>query len=145
MAGRRTTGWRISAAAAGNIDAATKQYYYHAFLKEQPDLNWRNPEVRSAIYDVLRFWLDRGVDGFRVDVLWLLIKDDQFRDNPPNPAWQPNQAGIDRLMQRYSADRPEIHDVVAEMRAVVDAYADRVLIGEVYLPVERWSPTTAAI
>ena len=118
-------------------DAATKQYYYHAFLKEQPDLNWRNPAVRSAIYDVLRFWLERGVDGFRVDVLWLLIKDEQFRDNPPNPAWQPNQAGIARLMQLYSADRPEIHDVVAEMRAVVDAYADRVLIGEVYLPVER--------
>ena len=113
------------------------QYYYHAFLKEQPDLNWRNPEVRSAMYDVLRFWLERGVDGFRVDVLWLLIKDDQFRDNPPNPAWQPNQPGIARLMQRYSADRPEIHDVVAEMRAVIDAYADRVLIGEVYLPVER--------
>ena len=74
------------------------------------------------MYDVLRFWLDRGVDGFRVDVLWLLIKDDQFRDNPPNPAWQPNQPGIDRLLQRYSADRPEVHDVVAEMRAVVDAY-----------------------
>ena len=89
------------------------------------------------MYDVLRFWLDRGVDGFRVDVLWLLIKDDQFRDNPPNPTWQPNQPGIDRLLQRYSADRPEVHDVVAEMRAVVDAYADRVLIGEVYLPVER--------
>ena len=118
-------------------DAATKQYYYHAFLKEQPDLNWRNPAVRSAMYDVLRFWLERGVDGFRVDVLWLLIKDEQFRDNPPNPAWQPNQAGIARLMQLYSADRPEVQDVVAEMRAVVDAYADRVLIGEIYLPVER--------
>jgi alpha-glucosidase len=76
-------------------DVATKQYYYHAFLKEQPDLNWRNPAVRSAIYDVLRFWLERGVDGFRVDVLWLLIKDDQFRDNPPNPAWQPNQVSPD--------------------------------------------------
>ena len=87
--------------------------------------------------DVLRFWLDRGVDGFRVDVLWLLIKDDQFRDNPPNPAWQPHQAGIDRCLQRYSADRPEIHEVVGEMRAVLDAYPDRVLIGEIYLPLER--------
>jgi len=89
------------------------------------------------MYDVLRFWLDRGVDGFRVDVLWLLIKDDQFRDNPPNPAWQPNQPGIDRLLQRYSADRPEVHDVVAEMRDVLDTYPSRVLIGEVYLPFER--------
>ena len=67
-------------------DQATGQYYYHAFLKEQPDLNWRNPEVRAAMHDVLRFWLDRGVDGFRVDVIWHLIKDADFRDNPPNPA-----------------------------------------------------------
>jgi len=63
-------------------DAHTGQYYYHSFLKEQPDLNWRNPEVVSAMHDVLRFWLKRGVDGFRVDVLWLLIKDDRWRDNP---------------------------------------------------------------
>jgi alpha-glucosidase len=77
------------------------------------------------------------VDGFRVDVLWLLIKDRQFRDNPPNPLWQANQAGIDRLMQQYSADQPEIQEVVEEMRAVLDTYPDRVLIGEIYLPVER--------
>ena len=89
------------------------------------------------MFDALRFWLDRGVDGFRVDVIWLLIKDDRFRDNPPNPAWQPHQPGIDRLLQLYSADRPETLDVVAEMRAVVDAYPERVLIGEIYLPLER--------
>src|SRR5215218_905938 len=70
-------------------DEATGQYYFHAFLKEQPDLNWRNPAVRKAMYDVLRFWMDRGVDGFRVDVMWLLIKDDELRDNPPNPDWKP--------------------------------------------------------
>ena len=87
--------------------------------------------------DALRFWLDRGVDGFRVDVLWLLIKDEQFRDNPPNPGWQPHQASINRYLQRYSADQPEVHEVVGEMRAVLDAYPDRVLIGEIYLPVER--------
>ena len=119
------------------LDAATGQYYYHSFLREQPDLNWRDPEVRRAMYDALRFWLDRGVDGFRVDVLWLLIKDGQFCDNPPNAAWQPNKAGVERLVQRYSADQPEVHEVVAEMRAVLDAYSDRVLIGEIYLPVER--------
>ncbi|MBR0664784.1 DUF3459 domain-containing protein [Roseomonas hellenica] len=122
---------------AWEYDPATGQYYYHAFLKEQPDLNWRNPAVREAMYDALRFWLDRGVDGFRVDVLWHLIKDDQFRDNPPNPAWLPGHAGIDRLLQRYSCDRPEIHSVVAEMRAVLDRYSSRVLIGEIYLPIER--------
>jgi alpha-glucosidase len=119
------------------FDPQTRQCYYHAFLKQQPDLNWRNPDVRRAMLDVLRFWLDRGVDGFRVDVLWLLIKDDQFRDNPPNPGWQPDQPGIGRLLQEYSADQPEIFDIVNEMRAVLDRYPDRVLIGEIYLPVER--------
>jgi alpha-glucosidase len=122
---------------AWTFDPATGQYYHHAFLREQPDLNWRNPEVRRAMYDAMRFWLDRGVDGFRVDVIWHLIKDEAFRDNPPNPAWQPHQANIDRLLQLHSADRPEIHEVVAEMRALLDAYPERVLIGEIYLPLHR--------
>lgn len=118
-------------------DEATGQYYYHAFLKEQPDLNWRNPELRAAMLDVLRFWLDRGVDGFRVDVIWHLIKDADFRDNPDNPAFEPHHAGINRYLQVHSADQPEVHDVIAEMRAVLDSYGDRVLIGEIYLPLER--------
>ena len=66
-------------------DSSTKQYYYHTFLSTQPDLNWRNPAVRNAMHEVMRFWLRRGVDGFRVDAVWYLMKDDQFRDNPPNP------------------------------------------------------------
>ncbi|HZH28014.1 MAG TPA: alpha-amylase family glycosyl hydrolase [Azospirillaceae bacterium] len=118
-------------------DEATGQYYYHAFLREQPDLNWRNPEVRAAMYDVLRFWLDRGVDGFRVDVIWHLIKDAQFRDNPPNPGYQSSQADINRFLQVHSADQPEVHEVVADMRKVLEEYEDRVLIGEIYLPLER--------
>jgi alpha-glucosidase len=122
---------------AWTFDAATSQYYLHSFLPQQPDLNWRNPKVRGAMYNVLRFWLDRGVDGFRVDVLWLLIKDALFRDNPPNPNYRPNQPAIDRYVSLYNADQPEIHDVVAEMRSVLDAYADRVLIGEIYLPFNR--------
>ena len=118
-------------------DAATGQYYYHAYLAQQPDLNWRNPEVRAAMFDVMRFWLDRGVDGFRVDVLWRLIKDDQFRDDPPNPDWRPGMAGIERHLEVYSSDRPETHEVAAEMRRVMDAYPNRVFIGEIYLPVDR--------
>jgi alpha-glucosidase len=118
-------------------DATTAQYYYHSFLKQQPDLNWRNPQVRAAMFDVLRFWLERGVDGFRVDVMWLLIKDDQFRDNPPNPGYRPGESSSHRLLPFYNSDRPEIHDLIAQMRAVVDSYADRVLIGEIYLPVEQ--------
>ena len=118
-------------------DAPTGQYYYHAYLKEQPDLNWRNPEVRAAIHEVMRFWLDRGVDGFRVDVLWHLLKDARFRDNPPNPAWRPGQSAIERFLQTRSADQPEVQEVVAGLRRVVDEYPDRVLIGEVYLSVDR--------
>jgi alpha-glucosidase len=118
-------------------DEVTGQYYYHAFLKQQPDLNWRNGEVRRAIYDVMRFWLARGVDGFRVDVIWHLIKDDQFRDNPPNSEFVAGQPPNRRLIPLYTADRPEVHDVIAEMREVVDQFPDRVLIGEIYLPIER--------
>jgi len=122
---------------AWEYDAPSGQYYYHAFLKAQPDLNWRNPEVRAAMYRALRFWLDRGVDGFRVDVIWHLIKDAQFRDNPSNPAYQAGRPEIERLLQVYSADQPEVHEVIAEMRRVVDSYSDRVLIGEIYLPLNR--------
>ncbi|HUF52731.1 MAG TPA: alpha-amylase family glycosyl hydrolase [Dehalococcoidia bacterium] len=118
-------------------DETTDQYYYHAFLKEQPDLNWRNPEVRAAMSDALRFWLDRGVDGFRVDVIYHMIKDDQWRDNPPNPDWEEGENPYRRLHAVYSIDQPEIMDVVREMRAVVDEYNERVLIGEVYLPIDR--------
>ena len=119
-------------------DAKTSQFYCHSFLNEQPDLNWRNPVVRAAMYDVLRFWLDRGIDGFRVDVLWLLIKDDQLRDNPANPDWKQGEGlTYESLLPLYTADRPEIHDIVADMRAVTDEYDDRVLMGEIYLPVDR--------
>jgi alpha-glucosidase len=118
-------------------DRTTGQYYYHAFLKQQPDLNWRNPAVRAAMFDVLRFWLDRGVDGFRVDVMWLMIKDDQFRDNPPNPASTPGAPSSSRLLPLYNANRPEIHELIAAMRTLVDSYADRVLIGEIYLPIQQ--------
>jgi hypothetical protein len=72
---------------AWTFDPATGQYYYHAFLPQQPDLNWRNPEVRAAMLDVLRFWFGRGVDGFRIDVLWHIGKHADFPDNPPNEGW----------------------------------------------------------
>jgi alpha-glucosidase len=70
---------------AWELDEATGQYYLHLFHRKQPDLNWHNPEVRDAVYDVMRFWLDRGIDGFRIDVLWLLAKDETFADSPPLP------------------------------------------------------------
>ena len=122
---------------AWELDSRTGQYYLHEFLKEQPDLNWRNPAVKAAMFDALRFWLRKGVDGFRVDVMWLMIKDDQFRDNPPNPAYAAGQSTRNKFLPVYDADRPEIHELVAEMRGVLDEFGDRVLIGEIYLPVQR--------
>ena len=119
------------------LDATTGQYYLHEFLKEQPDLNWRNPSVKAAMFEALRFWLRKGVDGFRVDVMWLMIKDDQFRDNPPNPAYKVGQASRERFLPIYDSDRPEVQPLVAEMRSVLDEFGDRVLIGEIYLPIPR--------
>ncbi len=113
------------------------QYYYHSFLKQQPDVNWRNPDLREAMFNVLRFWLDRGVDGFRVDVMWMMIKDDQYRDNPVNPASAPDAPASIRLLPVYNTNRPEVHAIVAEMRAVLDSYGDRLLIGETYLPFDQ--------
>lgn len=123
---------------AWNWDASTGQFYLHSFLPQQPDLNWRNAEVRRAIYDAMLFWLDKGVDGFRMDVLWLLIKDEHFRDNPPNPDWQPGTSSFGQYLPLYTADRPETHEIVAEMRHLLDSYAgDRLLIGEIYLPIRE--------
>src|SRR5512133_3868516 len=118
-------------------DETTKQYYYHAFLKEQPDLNWRNPEVREAMYDIMRFWLNKGIDGFRIDVVWHLIKDKQLRDNPKNPYYEEHMSTYDQLLPVYSTDQPEVHEIVREMRSVLDQYSDRMMIGEIYLPVQK--------
>jgi alpha-glucosidase len=122
---------------AWELDPASGQYYYHAFLASQPDLNWRNPAVAAAIHDVMRFWLRRGVDGFRVDVMWHLMKDGAFRDNPENPAWRPGMPPYQRLLPRYSADFAGVHDVVAGLRRVIDEFDERLLVGEIYLPIDR--------
>ena len=119
------------------LDDATGQMYFHSFLPQQPDLNWWNPEVKTAIFAAMRFWLDKGVDGFRMDVLWLLIKDREFRNNPPNPDWQPGNADIGRSLPLYTANRPETHTLVREMRSLLDAYSQRLLIGEIYLPLDE--------
>jgi alpha-glucosidase len=122
---------------AWEFDAATGQYYLHAFLREQADLNWRNPEVRSAMADVLRFWFDRGVDGFRVDVLWHCIKSEDLRDNPPNPAFEPWMGEKLKVLQLHSANQPEIHEVAHSFRQLADSYGDRLLVGEIFLPLDQ--------
>ncbi len=118
-------------------DPGSGQYYYHAFLREQPDLNWRDPALRRAMMDVLRFWFDRGVDGFRIDVLWHLIKAADFPDNPPNPDYDPSMGEMHRVLQIHSTDQPEVHEIAAEMRRLAERCGDRLLIGEIYLPLER--------
>jgi alpha-glucosidase len=122
---------------AWELDPATGQYYYHAFLNSQPDLNWRNPQVVEAMREVLRFWLGKGVDGFRVDVIWHLIKDAQFRDNPLNPDHRQDRPPNEALVPLYTTDLPEVHDVIGTLRRTIDEFPNRLLIGEIYLPVER--------
>lgn len=120
------------------FDEPTGQYYLHTFLKEQPDLNWDNQEVRRAMFDAMRFWLDRGVDGFRLDALDLLCKDKSFPDNPPNPDYDPATDGPDMVvLPAYTRDQPGVHEIVADMRVLLDEYDDRVLLGELYLSVKQ--------
>jgi alpha-glucosidase len=122
---------------AWQLDERTGQYYYHAFLKEQPDLNWRNPRVREAMHAVLRFWFARGVDGFRVDAIHHIFKDEALHDNPVNPEYRAGMAPRRQLIRRYTADLPEVQEAIREMRALAAYYGERVLIGEAWLPFER--------
>ena len=126
---------------AWTLDETTGQYYMHQFVPEQPELNWRNPEVHAAMLDVLRFWMKRGVDGFRMDVIGLLIKDKDLRDNPPNPAADPNLPENDifgRQLHVYNEDQEGIHEVLKDIRKTLDEFPDRVGIGELWGPVDRW-------
>jgi alpha-glucosidase len=130
-------------------DEATGQYYLHSFLKEQPDLNWFNPAVREAVHKVIRFWLERGVDGFRLDVAHLYCKDEQFRDNPPfihrlkqihrMPFWdRPLAVNIFQLLELpelqdkiYNKHHPETHRILKEFRRIFNEYPGTTSIGEV--------------
>ncbi len=115
---------------------ARRQYYYHSFLVEQPDLNWRNPQVRGAIADVMRFWLDRGVDGFRVDASAVLIKDALLRDNPANSDAE-GKPPPKRQTPVFTDDRPETMGCIEFIREVIDSYPGRMLCGEVQGKTDR--------
>ncbi len=112
-------------------DEPTGQYYLHTFVKQQPDLNYNNPKVLQAMLDVMRFWLDRGVDGFRVDVITAMVKNSQFLDEPENPNWDGVQP-YHRLQHIYSNNQPEVHKIIQKMRQVMDEYNDRVMVGEIW-------------
>jgi alpha-glucosidase len=109
------------------------RFYYHAYLPEQPDLNWRDPAVREAMLGVLAFWCERGADGFRIDALRQTIKDAAFRDNPVNPDWD-GRDEYGSLIPAFTTDQPEVQELVRGFRETV---GDRLLIGELYLPIER--------
>ena len=137
--------WRSSFAEVGpawTMDETTGQYYLHSFMREQPDLNWWNPEVRDAMDDVLRFWLDRGVDGFRIDVAHRMAKDPELADNPLIEV-DAELRGSDRREALLAAsnggedlrdqDWPEVHEILRRFRRTISEYDDRMAVGEVYL------------
>lgn len=127
----------IFGGSAWELDPQTGQYYYHAFLKEQPDLNWRNPEVKQAMWDAVRFWLDMGVDGFRLDAIATIYEHPDLPDHTfPLPegriqgAARLSKADYEQLM-RYQTHQPGIHELMQELRQLIDEYpGDRVLVGE---------------
>ena len=122
------TGWEF--------DSVTNQYYYHSFLKEQPDLNWHNPEVRAAMKDVLRFWLNRGVDGFRVDAIHWLTKDKEFRDDPVNPNYQAGREDpYHQFLHERSMGQEETYKVLAELCEVLQEYDDKFMVTEVHTDI----------
>lgn len=134
---------------AWDWDDHTGQWYLHSFLPDQPDLNWRNPELRQAMLDVVRFWLDRGVDGFRVDVAAAIMKDPALRDNPPNPSSEGRLhkpiGEYDSQLHIHDTGHPDVHGVYREMRQILDGYESsdgraRVIIGEIHVfDLDRWA------
>jgi alpha-glucosidase len=130
----------IFGGSAWEWDAATVQYYLHSFLKKQPDLNWRNEAVKAAMFDVVRFWLERGVDGLRVDVANFIMKDPQLRDNPVNPSqkwtYHKSLGTYDSQIHLYDKGHPDIHTIYRELRRLLDSYSTespRMAIGEIHV------------
>jgi alpha-glucosidase len=115
------------------------RYYLHSFYPEQPDLDWRNPELVAAMQDVLRFWLARGADGYRIDAIDRLMKDPELRDDPPatQPYGLPLTEEEAKLALSNSRNAPGTGEALAKMR---EAVGDAFLVGEVYLPSPRWQP-----
>ncbi|TGL50483.1 alpha-glucosidase [Leptospira kemamanensis] len=111
-------------------DKRTGEYYFHSFLKEQPDLNWRNPEVEDAIFRMMKYWLDMGVDGFRLDVVNLYVKDEFYRNNVSYFMKGPRP--YDKQVHAYDRDRPEMHGILRRMRKLLDSYTEkRMFVGEI--------------
>jgi alpha-glucosidase len=123
---------------AWELDVASGQYYLHTFLSSQPDLNWRNPEVRAEMSAVLRYWIDRGVDGFRTDAVYVLIKDDLLRDDPPNLNYRPGiDDPADSLMQTYSAGQSQLLGLLEDFCDAVALDGGTFMVSEAYLGIDQ--------
>jgi alpha-glucosidase len=137
--GSRPNNWSSSfGPVAWTLDEKTGQFYYHYFYPQQPELNWRNPEVEKRMFETVRFWLRRGADGFRLDAVNYLFEDPQLRDNPVLPELRPGTTTGEHLQEKkYNRDLPEVQDVMVRLRAFNDAVnPESVLIGEAYVP--KW-------
>lgn len=135
-AGGKPNNWAsIFGGDAWEFDESRGQYYYHMFHKHQPDLNWRNPEVRSTMLDVFRYWLDKGVDGFRLDVFNNYYQDALFRDNPKTQSFSVRKLlrKFDAFDHLYDTNQPEMIEVVEDIRKIMDSYPDRYVVGETFL------------
>ncbi len=119
----------IFGGSAWEYDPDLGQYYYHMFYKEQPDLNWRNPDVRAAMLNVFRFWLKKGVDGFRLDVFNEYFKDAELRDNPRKPGLR----AFDRQKHIHDVSQPEMYPLLEEIRGILDRYKETYVVGETFL------------
>lgn len=118
---------------AWEFDPLTGQHYYHMFTREQPDLNWRNPQVYAEMMDIFRYWADLGVDGFRLDVFNNYFKDARFRKNPRKPGIRP----FDRQDHLYDTNQPEMMKVVADIRSILDSYPERYAVGETFIATSK--------
>lgn len=131
--GERPNNWRsVFGGPAWTLDEATGQFYLHSFLREQPDLNWRNPEVVDAMHQVLRFWFARGIDGFRIDVMGMIVKHPELADNPPNPEWDESRGERGRLLPTNSRNYPDVFPAVKKIRGVFDEFPQTMAVGEVF-------------
>ncbi|HEY0376669.1 MAG TPA: alpha-amylase family glycosyl hydrolase [Pyrinomonadaceae bacterium] len=137
--GSRPNNWSSSfGPVAWTMDEKTGQYYYHYFYSQQPELNWRNPEVERRMFETVRFWLKHGADGFRLDAVNYLFEDPALRDNPVLPELRPGTTTGEHLQEKkYNRDLPEVQDVMVRLRAFNDRVnPESVLIGEAYVP--KW-------
>ena len=135
--GKKPNNWRTNfGGKAWRLDEKTGEYYYHSFFWQQPDLNWRNAEMRRAMFAMMEFWLKEGIDGFRLDVINLLVKDEKLRDNPAGALFSSKKA--------YNRNRPEVYKILQEFRTLLNKYPEKMSVGEIYTPPPGNPPLAAS-